>query len=135
MAIVLLASGCDGKHEPFARHIRGDIEPHDVPEIERVVYEFALKENLGLRPKNKRQMSALTDGKPAFSIFVYMPGYNDPIMLIGNVGVAKVISLSLFGQDERLLEESGLLYDKLLFSLLESGLVKNFKVMEKADDT
>lgn len=68
--------------------MKGDFDPENVPSIERVIYTFAQERNLGIRPVDKWGVERVSQGMPASFLFIYIPGFEDPVISVGNGGVA-----------------------------------------------
>lgn len=129
----LALAGCDWEStsKPFSRHVRGDFDPQNVEAVERLVQDFSDNNAFKLIAKDRSGMSFITQGLPAFFIFLYLPNDGDPFMTIGNVGAGTVIDVTLIETQSQNLIETEPKFEALVSSLIVTGLVRKLEEVPK----
>jgi hypothetical protein len=133
IAMVLVA--CSSRYEPFLRDMRAEFEISGVNEAEAVIYSFAQIHNLAVSPKDRSGMSILTQGKPAFFIFLGSPERDDYFIGVGNVGVGEILFVTLSDSDYRERAELERLFEDLVARLSKLESVSDFVEESKNGNT
>jgi hypothetical protein len=93
--VFLLLSACNNppsEYLPENDIYRSDFNQAEIDIVLDALYSFAKNHNLKVIEKDREQMQVLTQGTPAFSVFLYSE--NDPIFSVTNFGVGKIVSIN-----------------------------------------
>lgn len=90
---MLLLSGCSSAQEAPTTVYKGPFEASKVDAADAAVGDVAKKWNLRVFRKDRKHMRRLTDDKEAFFVALYFD--KDPVVVVTNVGVATVLSVTI----------------------------------------
>ena len=128
------AAGCSSS-TPYNQHLQGDFQPNDADLAVALIEEFAAANSLSLEKKDHNHMSALTQGEPAFFVYILPSSKGARLMTVGNVGPGNVISFTLLHGSGLPQQEETRLFESLVEQFLSKSLVSNLQDMRSLNGT
>lgn len=89
---VVCVCSCADDNNPYLIY-ESEFGTEKISKVENVIKDLAQRRNLRVFEKNRENMKYLSRGEDAFFIALYFK--NDPILVVTNVGVGKLITLSV----------------------------------------
>jgi len=132
--LFLAVAGCSSS-TPYDQHLQGDFQPNDADLAVALIEEFVAANSLSLEKKDHSQMSPLTQGKPAFFVYILPSGKSKRLMTVGNLGPGNVISFTLLHGSGLPQQEETRLFDSLVEQFLTKSLVSNLQDMRSLNGT
>lgn len=130
ITIFLILSACSkppSEYLPQHDIYRSDFNQVEIDIVLEVLYSFAKEQKLRVIEKDRERMKILTQGTPAFSVFLYSE--NDPIFSVTNFGVGEILSLN--ARYYKRFEEGKIEQMRdVLLSRLEKGATLDFKKID-----
>jgi hypothetical protein len=115
--LLFLTIGCSGKSLESDLEFKGDLAGSDVQLIEAYIRKLGSEMKFNIFEKDKRELSTITQGKPAFFIAFYLEGQKQPVMTITNAGVGSTLFMDFMSNKKFQADDIKALSERIVYDL------------------